>query len=168
MAGLALAAVFAVAAVLRAHWRRRRAIDAAAGLWQHTDAAQRCAVLASRCAGAPECAALWYLLGCAHLRQGAVGSAAQAFGRAYHADWRLASAALMTFACLKASADETGPTTLLRHVVTTWDEMGRPPLARRADERRLLDVLGSSSDPGTPAGAEAVARRIMALSGPGA
>lgn len=88
-------------------------------------------------------AAAWFLFGCAHLREGRIGDAARAFGVAHHADYRVESAALLTFACLKASAaDQSG---ILKQIIDTWDEMGCPAVAERRAERLLFDCLESTT-----------------------
>src|SRR5262249_9776702 len=88
----------------------------------------------------------WYLLGCAHLQACEVAAAAACFGKAYHAEWRLESAALLTFACLKASAADGGLARLHDIMLTTWSEVGRPPLGRRAVERQLIAAAFADRD----------------------
>ncbi len=88
-------------------------------------------------------AAAWFLLGCARLREGRIGEAARAFGVAHHADYRIESAALLTFACLKASTAERSG--ILEQIFETWDEIGRPAVAAHREEGLLFDCLESTT-----------------------
>ena len=85
----------------------------------------------------------WYLCGCACLSQYRCKQAARAFGMAHHADSRLETAALLTFACLKASDGEDSD--LIEQITTTWNEMKKPDILRRREDRLLLDCLEASS-----------------------
>lgn len=123
--------------------RRRREVREAIVAWNDAAPESRIDIFTRRCAHDPRAAANWYLLGCAQVRRGDVAAGARYFGKAYHADWRLESAALMTFACLKASVGEGGADSLRHHMVVTWGEMGRPALGRNAGERRILEALGA-------------------------
>lgn len=95
----------------------------------------------------PQNAAAWYLLGAIALRKGRVRDAARAFGFAFHRDCDLESAALLTFACLKAREDGAQMVELIR---LTWEEMKRPALLARAADRELAACLASTTrDPPT-------------------
>ncbi len=85
----------------------------------------------------------WYLLGCAHLRANRTKEAARAFGFAHHCDCNLETAALLTFACLKAREGEGSD--IVEQILVTWEELGRPELARRVEDRRMLSCLVSTS-----------------------
>ena len=93
-------------------------------------------------AGGEHNAVAWYLAGCLHARAGRWSDAARAFGVSYHADCRLESAALMTFACLKAGSPESPG--LVEQMVATWQEMGRPAMLAAEVERTAFDGLVSS------------------------
>ena len=85
----------------------------------------------------------WYLLGCLHLRSCRVKEAARAFGMAHHSDYRLETAALLTFACLKAKEGEGSD--IIEQILVTWQEMKRPDVVHRAEDRRMLDCLASTT-----------------------
>jgi len=91
----------------------------------------------------------WYLCGCACLTDYRTKQAARAFGMAHHADSNLETAALLTFACLKASDGEDSD--LIEQITTTWHEMKRPDVLQRPEDRLMLDCLeaGSGAAPGT-------------------
>ncbi|MEE8170858.1 MAG: hypothetical protein V3T70_09945, partial [Phycisphaerae bacterium] len=108
--------------------KRQRTLDAAADLWRRTPADRRSDVFEQQITERPTDAAGWYLHGCACLRTGQIGAAARSFGAAYHRDCDLGSAALLTFACLKSSADDEPMPTLRRHMRDTWQELNRPVL----------------------------------------
>lgn len=97
----------------------------------------------ARCRRDPECAANWYLLAIAELSQGHASAAARYFGRAYHLDDTLESAALFTFACLKAAAQRSSQP-LQEHIEQTWREMERPRLGTSRHERMLLELVEES------------------------
>lgn len=143
---IAGAAVFvaALSALLQSAQRQRNT-RLATDLWVRSAPADRRRLLDDFIDLKPETAAAHYLYGCACLREGDVAAAARAFGAAYHADYRLESAAMLTFACLKAYADEAGTGTLRQHVLTTWDEMKRHRLAISAIERSVIEALGDSA-----------------------
>jgi hypothetical protein len=134
---------------VHARRRHRRDVRDVIALWRRTSASDRRAILERRSGDSPPCGAGWFLLGCACLREHDIAAAARAFGAAYHADCDIESAALLTFACLKTSAEDARPETLRRHLLTTWDEMGHPPLGQAAVERRLFEALAES--PASPA-----------------
>lgn len=84
-----------------------------------------------------------YLLAAHHLRNGRVKQAAREFGVAHHSDYRLESAALLTFACLKAI--EGPESDIVEQIVRTWEEMRRPEIGRSADEKALLECLAQTT-----------------------
>jgi len=81
----------------------------------------------------------WYLLGFDRLRRGIVKDAARAFGMAHHQDADLESAALLTFACLKARPNVACD--VLDQIAITWRELGRPVLAGHRRDRNLIELL---------------------------
>ena len=109
--------------------------------WRGTPPDQRVQTFELRAREDPDSCADLYLLGAALVRDHRISDAAQAFGAAYHRDCDLNSAALMTFACLKAGANADGERSLATLIEQTWDEMRRPQLGRRPIERRLLSAL---------------------------
>ncbi|MFH1420041.1 MAG: hypothetical protein ABII12_17335 [Planctomycetota bacterium] len=131
-----------VSALGRFFLHRRRYAQAAAS-WRQAAPDERIAamlaILNSGDAGAPA----WYLVGCAYLQQCRAKEAARAFGMAHHADWRLETAALLTFACLKTLEGEDSD--LIEQIVTTWREMRKPDLTRHREDRFLLDCLASTT-----------------------
>mgnify|MGYP001167294230 CR=1 FL=1 len=142
---LAFAAAALTGSALRLQAERRRRFDEAVGLWAETQPDQRAAVLATLAQEAVANAPAWYLLGCAHLHDYETKLAARAFGMAHHADCNLESAALLTFACLKAS---DGPDSdVVEQIFTTWEEMRRPDLLSRSAEYRLMACLGAGAAP---------------------
>jgi hypothetical protein len=90
----------------------------------------------------------WYLCGCACLGEYRAKHAARAFGMAHHADSNLETAALLTFACLKASDGEDSD--LIEQITTTWHEMKKPDILRRQEDRLLLDCLETASAKAPP------------------
>jgi len=74
-----------------------------------------------------------------YLRNGRTKEAARAYGMAHHADCQLESAALMTFACLKAADGEDSD--IVEQVVKTWWEMKQPAIARKRGDREMLNCL---------------------------
>lgn len=139
---MTLLVVIAVwAAVAAAARRRAMRADRTAVMqrWLHAAPADREAVL-NDCIGTgrPNPGA-WYLLGFDRLRRGAVRDAARAFGMAYHQDAELESAALLTFACLKAKTDVAFD--VLDQIAITWHEMRRPALADRPTDFELIEML---------------------------
>jgi hypothetical protein len=102
-------------------------------------------VLRGLAGGGDSQAGAWYLLGCAHLQSLSTKDAARAFGAAYHADCNLESAALLTFACLKARERDVGD--LIAQVGKTWEEMGQPDLDEHGEDRLLRDCLAAGSPP---------------------
>lgn len=130
-------------AVGRSALRRRRAFDAAICTFAAAPEERREAVMREQLETTDVRGPAWYLLGCACLRAGRVREAARAFGAAHHHDCDLETAALLTFACLKA---REGPgTDLIERVLTTWEEMQRPDVTRRTADRRMLRCLASTT-----------------------
>lgn len=123
-------------------WRRARD-RAAIEAFRASPAGQRCENLSRLIDSSPDNAFVWYLLACDHLRAGRVALAARAFGLAYHADARLESAALMTFACLKASSQPAEA--LVPRLIETWHELRRPAIGQRAVEEPLLTCLAATT-----------------------
>lgn len=80
-----------------------------------------------------------YLAGVSSLRGGRVKDAARAFGAAHHNNPHLETAALLTFACLKAK--EGRDTDLLEHVVRTWREMKSPDVVAHAPDRLIIESM---------------------------
>lgn len=89
--------------------------------------------------------ATWYFAGVQGLREGRVREAARAFGIAHHADHRLITAALLTFAGLKASGG--GSSDLIQAIAQTWREMKRPALRASEVDALMMDALVQSGAP---------------------
>ncbi len=145
-------AAVAGAMAVRASSRRHRRFQNAIRLWQETAPDRRRARFESLTGGAEPDAPAWYLLGCAYLQEGKPRLAARAFGVAHHANYSLETAALLTFACLKASE---GPNSdIVEQLMRTWHEMREPDLIRHRDDRIMLECLGSteSAPPLSPLG----------------
>ena len=145
---LGLIAISAGALVVGARWRdqrrARRRYAEALRIWTEKRPAEWAAALRrliEREEG-PNGAA-WYLLGCAQLWQGETQAAARAFGMAYHADWNLQTAALLTFACLKSVQEEDGE--LLRPIVATWEEMKSRPIEETEVDQMMLQCLEATT-----------------------
>ncbi len=85
----------------------------------------------------------WYLVACERLREQRTPEAARAFGIAHHADCNLESAALLTFACLKAASG--GPCAIVDQIAVTWDELGRPAIDDHREDRLVLECLASTT-----------------------
>lgn len=136
--------------------------DSAIDVWNLLPPIERLTAFERRAADAPNCAENWFLLAIAQLSTGDVRRAAQYFGKAYHADPSLESAALMTFACLKAAANLRNAS-LPQLMTITWNEMRKPPLGRLPRERRLLEAWAASLGavpPEMPCTADDLARLI--------
>jgi hypothetical protein len=140
---VAIVGIIAVAGALGASRRRRRSYHDAIVLWQQTAPTQRRAVLEKHVDGADFSAPAWYLLGCAYLQEGRPRLAARAFGVAHHADWQLESAALLTFACLKAA--EGPDSDVIQQAVQTWREMREPDLFHHVPDRIMLTGLAATA-----------------------
>lgn len=123
----------------RRHQTERRAITA----WLETAAERRGEVMQRLLDEPGPNAAAAYLLAVHHLRSGEVKKAARDFGVAHHGDFRLETAALLTFACLKACE---GPASdIVEQIVRTWGEMKRPQIGRSAGEQALLACLAQTT-----------------------
>jgi len=85
----------------------------------------------------------WYLMGCHHLAEGEFKEAARAFGIAHHADFRFASAALLTFTALKAASPAGGDWITL--LVATWHETGCPDIGETREDAQTLKCLESTT-----------------------
>ncbi len=107
-------------------------------------------------------AAAWYLLGCAHLAECRTTQAARAFGMAHHRDCHMETAAMFTFACLKAADGKESD--LVEQVLDTWREMKQPDVMRRAEDRLMIQSLAATEQP--PASASALGRLVWLVVGP--
>lgn len=145
LAGIAagIAIIAAAIAALRTARQRRRLYRDAVQLWQKTAPHQRRAAFEEHVKGLDLCAPAWYLLGCACLQEGRPRHAARAFGVAHHADYKLESAALLTFACLKST--EGPDCDIVDQMIQTWHEMREPDLTRREQDCFMLSGLASAS-----------------------
>jgi hypothetical protein len=122
--------------------RQRRYLEAIRA-WQQAPPEQRLERLRELATGPEIHPPAWFLSGCALLRECRAREAARAFGIAYHGDCNLESAALLTFAALKAA---DGPACdIARQIVLTWKEMDRPPLPRTRADRLLVGCLADST-----------------------
>jgi hypothetical protein len=140
---LLLAAVAVISAIRAARQQRRQYADAVRS-WHETPEDQRLDVLSALRLDAKPNGPAWYLIGCAHLRQYRTKQAARAFGIAHHADCNLETAALLTFACLKAPDGEDSD--VVEQIITTWHEMKKPDLLRRKQDQRLMACLQATID----------------------
>jgi hypothetical protein len=143
-----LATVGAAASAIAAARTRRNLLAQAARLWCQTPAEQRLEVISNLSSSIEPNGPAWYMIGCIHLGEFRTKKAARAFGIAHHADCNLETAALLTFACLKAA--EGPDSDIVEQIITTWSEMGKPDVLRRRQDRRLLDCLESTT-PQAPA-----------------
>ncbi len=87
----------------------------------------------------------WYLNGTTALRTGQTRQAARAFGAAHHGDPNFETAALLTFACLKARDGQDSD--ILEQIVQTWMEMKRPDLLVRSEDRLIMDAMANAEGP---------------------
>lgn len=142
--GCAIAVVIADA-VLTGR-RRQRGYQHALDAWRTSTPADRAAVigqLTGAAANGVHNAQAWYLMGCHHLAEGDYRQAARAFGIAHHSDYRFTSAALLTFAALKAASPGGGDWIAL--LAATWHEVGRPDPVRSPEDARTLACLESTT-----------------------
>lgn len=145
---IAIAAVIGLvtADALFAVRRRRRAYQQALDAWRTSHPTERMAII-TRLAAATEDgtrnAQAWFLLGCHHLAEREYRQAARAFGIAHHSDYRFASAALLTFAALKAASPGGGD--WITVLAATWHEVGRPDPARTPEDARTLACLEATT-----------------------
>lgn len=146
LVALAIAALVSMlVAGLRAARHRRRLYQDAMQLWQQTAPQKRRAAFEKYVEGPDLSAPAWYLLGCTYLQEGRPRLAARAFGVAHHADYKLETAALLTFACLKA---KEGPDSdIIEQTIQTWHEMREPDLLRRTQDHFMVSGLASVSAP---------------------
>jgi len=146
-AGVVVAVIATAASGLRGARRRKAQYSEATRLWRETPESRRYEVFSALPRAGELNAPAWFLRGCACLRRHEAREAARAFGMAHHADWRLESAALLTFACLK-STDGPG-SDFPSQLAVTWQQMKRPPLLRRAEDRLMVACLAETT-PGVP------------------
>ena len=104
----------------------------------------------------------WYLSGVQALREGRTRDAVRAFGIAHHADCDLVTAALLTFAGLKASSAPVGD--LIQEIVKTWYEMKCPRMRASKADALMLSAMQRTAPP-APAGSE-LAKFIWVAVGP--
>jgi len=136
-----LLGVSAARAARRGRAQYRRAIQ----VWQTTNAPERLAAMQRLLADEGNSGPAWYLCGCAALREYRCKEAARAFGMAHHADCNLETAALLTFACLKASEGETSD--IIEQIVVTWREMKELDVSRTGADRQMLACLADCGAP---------------------
>lgn len=128
--------------VVAAFVSRRRRIETdtrAIAAWTGSTADARAAAVRALLDDATPNAGASFLLAADHLRHGRVKEAAREFGIAYHGDYRLEAAALLTFACLKAR--EGTESDIVEQIVRTWQEMKQPELGKSRIEQALLQCL---------------------------
>lgn len=123
--------------------RRRQSFDGAVKTFQDSPAAKRSESMREFIQAADSNGPAWYLLGCSLLRDDRTEEAARAFGMAYHRDCNLQTAALLTFACLKVKSDDSAD--LIDQILTTWEELRRPNILRRVEDRLLLESLAQTT-----------------------
>lgn len=144
--GIALV-VAVIAADEIIHARRRRQSHASARqAWRSAGPNERVEVirkLAHAVDDGHRNAQAWYLLGCHHLAEGEYKAAARAFGIAHHADYRFASAALLTFTALKAASPAGGDWITL--LAATWHEIGRPDIGVTQEDAQTLSCLEATT-----------------------
>lgn len=112
----------------------------------------RHARLLERLAQTPRCPLTRYLIGCDAWDRDRPASATRHFMIAYHAEPRLASAALLVFAGLVyfSRSDQS----LLHAIEQAWGDFRRPEFDVSLRERRLLDALDAPPPSGPPARVE--------------
>lgn len=154
--GLACVVLAAVGSAMRTRSARRRAYAEAIDRFIRGETWDRGVVNASGDVDA----ATWYLAGVQALRAGRVREAARAFGIAHHADFELVSAALLTFAGLKASSG--GVADVVPLIVATWREMKRPALGETHVDGLMLGAITQTAPP-MPRGGSALAALIWGV-----
>lgn len=142
--------------------RRHRYFDVAIKAFLGTPAAKRSTAMRELIQATDSNAPAWYLLGCSLLRDDRTKEAARAFGMAHHRDCNLQTAALLTFACLKTKSDDA--TDIIDQILATWEELRRPDVLRRVEDRLLLDCLIATTRE-TPH-LSALGRMIWLVAGP--
>ena len=144
--GLAVFAGVLAADALMVARRRRRSYDLAIETWRTAGPHERVAAirkLADQSEHGVRNAQAWYLVGCHHLAEGEFKEAARAFGVAYHADFRFASAALLTFTALKAASPSGGDWITL--LAATWHEIGSPDPGQSPEDAKTFKCLESTT-----------------------
>ncbi len=138
----ALIILCVIASEYRRRALRRIRTHRAISVWQDAPIDQRATALEGLIATDYRAAAAWYLLGSLYARRRDFGMAARLFGMAHHVDADLTSAAVLTFACLKAAgrpeADHQAATQALRQ---TWGEMRKPIVGYSALEQAVLRAI---------------------------
>jgi hypothetical protein len=114
-------------------------------VWRTTDGSQRLTAMRRLLADEEVSGPAWYLCGCAALREYRCKEAARAFGMAHHADCNLETAALLTFACLKAGEGENSD--IVEQIVITWREMKEFDVSRTKADRQMLACLRDDDAP---------------------
>jgi hypothetical protein len=140
-----VAATIIAGAAVQTYARRHRQFAEVCRRWTSATPAGREEAMRSMLDASYPNGPAWYLCGCACLSQYRCKQAARAFGMAHHADSNLETAALLAFACLKASDGEASD--LIEQITMTWDEMKRPDVLRWRDDRMVLDCLAATSGP---------------------
>jgi hypothetical protein len=131
-------------ALLRNSLECRKRYAEAARVWHTTPAEQRVQVLVELSADQDPSGPAWFLIGCVHLQQYRTRQAARAFGIAHHSDCNLETAALLAFACLKATEGEDSD--IVEKMISTWNEMRQPDVQRRKEDRFLLACIEATSE----------------------
>lgn len=155
--GLAFVVLATVGSAMRTRSARRRAYAEAVARFVRGETWDRGSVTSSGDVDA----ATWYLAGVQALRAGRVREAARAFGIAHHADFELVSAALLTFAGLKASSGGEGDVVQL--IAATWREMKRPALGETHVDGQMLGAITQTAPTG-PRNGSALAALIWGVS----
>jgi hypothetical protein len=114
-------------------------------IWQRASVGNHADLVSTWLKQTPRCGAAWFLQGVLHLHEYRTRQAARAFGMAHHCDCNLEAAALLTFACLKASDGQDSD--ILRHIAKTWEEMKRPTIGYSSDERLILEAIEAPPSP---------------------
>jgi len=160
--GIGVLAAILGAWVVRSDVRRRRQYDRIIRQYQSAPPDKRKDVLGPAADGVELNPAAWYLRGALAMREGRMRDAARSFGMAHHADCRLQTAALLTFAGLKASEGEGSD--IIEQVVRTWEEMGRPAITAQREDRVMMDCLETEGRAGPEL--SAVGRLVWLMVGP--
>ena len=147
----ALIVLIVVASEYRRRWLRTTRTRRAISGWQTAAVEDRVKVLEALVAEDYRAATAWYLLGCLAARRHDFATAARLFGMAHHVDADLTSAAVLTFACLKAAGDpRADDRAASRALAQTWSEMRKPMVGQSALEQTVLRVI----QPGEPAASD--------------
>ncbi len=110
----------------------------------------------------PSGAAARYLHGVVCLRTGRVRDAARSIGASFHRDCDLESAAMLTFACLKAR--DGADTDIVQRIMQTWEESNRPSLPIQSADREIAACLSSTTR--DPPGLSEIGALIWNVVGP--